>query len=361
MPWIDRRTIRRRLILIRRVANHVVKFSVGGRRAQIQLANRVSDAISLVCRAVRVARVRRLPHQDSNPLHRDRLIGELQNRIAALPLAHRPAGECHPHAERRLLDRIIARPILHFIIHRVRLGPRDSNRAHRNRARQIEKHPLRMQRVAFTSERLRQIRIALPIRVGISVRNPRIPFRVRAVVARHSAMRQRIPIRMSNRRSPRLRVANKISASCRITPLPFRIPMPRLHVQLGVLPIGHCLPSRRQHLLDVFVGQQLVRRAVRQPVDARSQRLRRHNRVRRMSSRRVHVNCLGTDQSTGKPLIANKNAMNTRHATYFTERISRSHPQSLNRFNSSIHTDNVSRRQAPFNDPGGLLSSSTLM
>ena len=254
MPGVNRRTIRCRLVLIRSVPNYVVKLSVGRGPAQVQLANRIAHAVPLVSRSMRVASVRRLAHQNAHPLRGDRLIGELQCHSAALPLMNSAAGKSDPHTECRLLDRIFARPILHFVVHGVRLGPRDSNCAHRQRVRQIKKHPLRMQRVAFTGVRLRQIRIALPIGVCVSIRQSRLPFGVGPVVARDSAVRQRISIGMANWRRPWLRTPDEISAACRVAPLPFRIPVPGLHVQFGVLAIGRRLPPGRKHFVEVFLG-----------------------------------------------------------------------------------------------------------
>ena len=136
-----------------------------------------------------------------------------------------------------------------------------------------------MQRVVFAREAFRQIRIALPVRVHIAVGEAAVASGIGAVVARGAAMRQRIAVRVANDFSRR-RAAREIAFAARIAPRAFRIPVPRLDVQFRVLPVGHRLPPRAQNFFERLRSEELVDRRRRHAVDARAQRLVRHEFVR---------------------------------------------------------------------------------
>src|SRR5580692_9707736 len=75
MPRIDRRAISRRLFLILRMPQNVVKRAVLGCRAEVEFTNGIADAIARIVivrfRAIRRAGVRRLSHPDPHESHGD--------------------------------------------------------------------------------------------------------------------------------------------------------------------------------------------------------------------------------------------------------------------------------------------------
>src|SRR5205823_3827501 len=97
----------------------------------------------------------------------------------------------------------------------------------------------------------RQVRIALPISADVAVGETRVAA---PVGLRKSRMRQRISKRMANEFRGRC-VSNEIALLTGLTPCAFGVPVPGFHVQLGVLPIGDSLPSRRQDLLKNRFGK----------------------------------------------------------------------------------------------------------
>src|SRR5215472_8671378 len=64
---------------------------------------------------------------------------------------------------------LLRSPILHFVVKRVGLGPVDANVRDRFMRSEIDDDPLRMSGVRFAGEFGSEIRIALPISIGIAV------------------------------------------------------------------------------------------------------------------------------------------------------------------------------------------------
>src|SRR5271170_7587963 len=73
MPRIDRRTISRRLLLIRRVPQDVVEFAILGGCAEVKFANGIAHAIARIIiirfSAIRYAGVRGFSHPDAHESH----------------------------------------------------------------------------------------------------------------------------------------------------------------------------------------------------------------------------------------------------------------------------------------------------
>src|SRR6266576_6335319 len=85
-------------------------------------------------------------------------------------------------------------------------------------------------------------------------------------------MRQRVPMRVAYDFRRRI-TAREITLAARIAPSPFRIPMPRYHLQFGVLPVRYSLPTRLEHLLDGRFRKQLFDHHRRHAVDPSAERL----------------------------------------------------------------------------------------
>ena len=268
-----------------------MELSIGSGRAQINFTNGIAQAISAIRGAVSIAGVGGLRHQHANPLDSDRRGCQLKQRSAALSVRHRAAWKCLPHAQRWLLDWVFAGPILHQIFPGIRLSPSDPDRVDILPAGKIEKNPLRMKRIVLARECLRQVWIAFPICILVAVAQARVANHVGAIVVRHAAMRQRIAIRMAYQ-IPGSRAAREITFAPRIAPCAGRIPMPRFHVQLGILAVRNGLPARRKNLLDHRLDEKFVSSPVRQPVDSRAERACRNYRICGMFRRCVHADRL---------------------------------------------------------------------
>src|SRR5262249_5966356 len=82
----------------------------------------------------------------------------------------------------RLFDGFFARPVLDQVSLCIRLSPRDADRINRMTIRQINDHPLWMLRIIFPSERLSQIRIALPVTFQIAISDAREAICISTVI-----------------------------------------------------------------------------------------------------------------------------------------------------------------------------------
>src|SRR5271165_2037487 len=178
MPGIDRRTIGGGLFLIGGVTKNVVKLAgIGfvsrsgcGNRSQVELTDRVADAVPGIGRAISIASVRRLSHPDANETHWYRS-GEEANRFCvALARYDRALREGLPDAASRQFNGIVSSPILDDVMRRVGLAPVDANAVDRLRLSQIEDNPLGMEGVTLAGELLGEIGIALPERAEVTVR-----------------------------------------------------------------------------------------------------------------------------------------------------------------------------------------------
>src|SRR5205085_7261216 len=131
-----------------------------------------------------------------------------------------------------------SQPVLHFVVARIRLCPCNANGGDNLRLGQFDRDPLRMHAVFFAGEWFRQIRIALPVGVEVSVIQPRIAIELRPAVAGYTPMRQGVSVGMTDRFLCRPRVTDEISVPGRIAPPPLRIPMPGLNEEFRILAIG---------------------------------------------------------------------------------------------------------------------------
>src|SRR5882672_762985 len=84
-------------------------------------------------------------------------------------------------------------------------------------------------------------------------------------------MRERVAERMTNEVAG-FGVADKVSLSASLAPLSLRIPVPRLHMQLGVLTIADRLPTRGEDLVHDGFGENLIGGCGADAIDSRSER-----------------------------------------------------------------------------------------
>src|SRR3954470_18312987 len=96
--------------------------------------------------------------------------------------------------------------------------------------------------IVFAGERLREVRIALPVGCGVAVGQTRITNRFSSVITSDTTMWKRVTVAVPNHLA-RIRIANEIAFAARIAPRPLRIPVPGFHVQFGVLSIAYRPPS----------------------------------------------------------------------------------------------------------------------
>src|SRR5579863_653106 len=148
-----------------------------------------------------------------------------------------------------------------------------------------------MERVAFTSKTLGQVRTAFPISIQIAIRKPRETSVASSVVARGPAVRQRISVGVANvlRRSGR---TCEVTLSTGIAPGSLRIPVPSLHRKFSILAIGHGLPARSKHLVQSRLKQVMVDRGCRDTINPRTKRLVGRESIRRVRGRYVDLDRL---------------------------------------------------------------------
>src|SRR6202050_5585320 len=91
---------------------------------------------------------------------------------------------------------------------------------------------------------------------------------------------------------PGSRAAREITFAPWIAPCAGRIPMPRFHVQLGILAVRNGLPARGKDLLDHWLDEKFVSSPVRQPVDSRAECACRNDRICRMFRHGVYADRL---------------------------------------------------------------------
>src|SRR5208283_3904784 len=134
---------------------------------------------------------------------------------------------------------------------------------------QIDHDPLRVHRVVFAGEWLRQVGIALPIAREVAVGEPRPAV---AIALAETAVWEGVSPGMADHRIGGFGAPGKISFLLfRVAPDAFGIPVPGLVVQFRVLAVGHSLPSRVENLLEDGIDQHAVGASRLQPVDTRAQ------------------------------------------------------------------------------------------
>src|SRR5579863_23198 len=251
---------------------------------------------------MRITCVRRPRHQYPNESNRRRIVRKPDSFGSTIPRCNLAMRECLPYAFRLSLNGIVSRPVLHNITSRIRLRPRDANAVHLLILRQIKNHPLRMQRVTLTSESLSEIWIALPISIQITVRQPGETGVVGSIIARGSAMRQRVAIGITNRLGRRGR-PREVSLAGGIAPSSLRIPVPRLDCELSILTVGHWLPTRSEHLLQHRLQQILVDGCRWNTIHSRAQRFIRYEAIGDVRGSDVHLNRLCSTNSQKKKTL----------------------------------------------------------
>src|SRR5207237_10828655 len=125
-----------------------------------------------------------------------------------------------------------------------------------------------MHAVFFAGEWFRQIRIAFPVGVEVSIIQPRIAIELRPAVAGYTPMRQRVSVGMTDRFLCRHRVADEIPITRRIAPPPFRIPMPGLNEPFHILAIGHRAPARFKNMFYLVRSKESVRGVARNTAES---------------------------------------------------------------------------------------------
>src|SRR5215831_17064202 len=140
-----------------------------------------------------------------------------------------------------------------------------------------------------------QIRIALPVRQGITVRQARPTV---SVPLTEAAMRKRVGEGVANRLRW-LRPAREVALLLlRIAPRAARVPMPCLDLKLGVLTIGYWLPSSGKRFLEKRLAQYRFRIpdsepiGTFQPIYTRTQRAEGTERVHRVGGYSIHDDVL---------------------------------------------------------------------
>ena len=191
-----------------------------------------------------VAGIRRSGHHNADILCVDRRIVQSQRGCSTLRLRDRAVRESFPRALVLIVHGIaVAGPVLHFEILRVRISPLDADCVDVFFLVERDDDPLRVKRVVFSGELLRQIRIALPVRLRISVIEAGKSIELGPAVAGEAAMTKRVAIGMLDHFGGGSGIAGEVSLASGIAPLAFRIPVPRLHKQVGVLAITDYAPS----------------------------------------------------------------------------------------------------------------------
>ena len=286
MPRVDGRRPGGCLSLIGRVQHGIVKFSRGADCAHVQFPDGETNAIAFVGCAVRVTRVRGFRHPDAQVANRHGNRAEGVRLRSALAVLDCAPGECNPRSLGGLRDGLFAGPVLHQVALGVGVGPGNANGIDRQRVRKIDDHPLRMRRVLFAGERLRQIGIAFPIGTEIAIGQAPVAGRVGAIVAGRASMRKWVAVGVAEHLAG-LAAPGEIAFAAGIAPGSFRIPVPCLNVQFRVLSIRDRLPTGAQHALDGRFGEKLIDGRPRHTIDSCSQRPVRNDRVGDMVGRDI--------------------------------------------------------------------------
>src|SRR5437763_775534 len=145
-----------------------------------------------------VARVGGLSHPDADPANGNWGGREADGRGSTFSLLDEAEWEILPDAFRGRADRIFPGEELNGILARVRVAPRDADSFHALNVGQIEEHPLRIPGVIFAGELVREIRIAFPVCMRITVRQTRVTDGLSPIVAGDAAMGQRISVTVAD-------------------------------------------------------------------------------------------------------------------------------------------------------------------
>src|ERR1700733_2878093 len=176
-----------------------------------------------------------------------------------VPGRDRTLRERLPRAARGEFDGIVTGPILHEVMSCVGVAPGDADCVNGLRLRQVENNPLGMQRVAFSSEMLGEIRVALPESVEVAVGEARKTGVAGAIVAGEAAAWKRVSVGVAQALSGSGRAGEvALAAAAFVAPRALRIPVPRFNGELCVLPKRNRLPARCLRNLQRFRKQIFV-------------------------------------------------------------------------------------------------------
>jgi hypothetical protein len=189
--------------ILRRIhmPQQIVESSVFRSRAEIEILDSVANAVSRVGRSMSIAGIRRrLRHLDTKV---PEPYGKLRERVgcrAAVTSSH-TMRERDPRSSGWEAERVDSGPVLNDVFCRVRFCPGDPESIDKFLSREVEDHPLRMECVLFAFVVADQVGIALPVSALVSIRHPREADVAGAVIARDSAVRQRIAERVADKAS----------------------------------------------------------------------------------------------------------------------------------------------------------------
>jgi hypothetical protein len=175
-------------------------------------------------------------------------------------------------------DRIFASPELNLVLPCKGLTPGNAQAINRLFLFQIDDHPLRMQRIAFSCKFLSKVRTAFPKRIGIAIHQHGITALCTAI-ARDAAAWQHIAIGIADFITKSC-VTCEVVFAARIAPTAFGIPIPCLDREFCILTISDRPPSRRCYLIQNFFGKGLVDSDHRNVVHASAQCFQWNNMVK---------------------------------------------------------------------------------
>ena len=148
-----------------------------------------------------------------------------------------------------------------------------------------------MRRVVLAGEHPGQVGIALPVGVDVSVGEAAVASGIGSIIASRAPVGQRVAVGVADDLRG-LTTAGEITLAAGIAPGAFRIPMPGLDVQLGILTIAHGLPARAENFLESLFGEELVDGWGRHAINARAQGLIGDELVGNVIGRDIDMNRL---------------------------------------------------------------------
>src|SRR5256886_1445320 len=134
------------------VADNVMKRPVRCKRADVELANGVTQAVAPIAGPVRITSVGRFRHPDADKACGNGSTRKLESGRTASAIGYKAARKGDPRASGWFAHGVEARPILNEVAPRVRVCPIDANSIDVLKGRQVDNDPLRMQTVVLTSE-----------------------------------------------------------------------------------------------------------------------------------------------------------------------------------------------------------------
>src|ERR1043166_6038293 len=96
MPRVDRRTIGKGLVLVRRMVKQIIEFLTAVKSSQIDFLDGVSETVAAITRSMRVTGIRRLHHENADKSRAHLRCGKLESHRAALAIGNDPGGKIFP-------------------------------------------------------------------------------------------------------------------------------------------------------------------------------------------------------------------------------------------------------------------------